>query len=42
MYTITRIFISQKQFETTFSTFFKIDNKIGQADLFQVVLERVT
>ena len=42
MYTITRTFIPPKQLETTFSISFKIDNKIGQVDLFQLVLKRVT
>ena len=35
-------FISPEQLESTFYTSFKIDNKIGQADLFQLVLKRVT
>ena len=43
MYTITRTFISPKQLESTFYTSFKIDKLIiGQLDLFQLVLKRVT
>ena len=39
---VTRIFIYPKQLETIFSISFKIDNKIGQLDLFQLVLKSVT
>ena len=39
---LTHTFISQKQFETTFSVSFKIGNKIGQVDLFQLVPKRST
>ena len=42
VYTITHIFISQKQLETTFFISIKIDNKIGQVDLFQLALKSVT
>ena len=42
MYTITHTFISQKQFEITFPVSFKIDNKIWQVDLFQLVPSRLT
>ena len=42
VYTITHTFISAKQLETIFSISFKIDNKIGQLDLFQLVLKSVT
>ena len=37
--TITHTFISPKQLESIFSISFKIDNKIGQLDLFQLVLK---
>ena len=42
MYTITHTFISPKQFETTFSVSFKIDNRFWQVDLFQLVPKRLT
>ena len=40
MCTITRTFISPKQLESTFYIPFKIDNKIGQVDIFQLVPTR--
>ena len=41
MCTITRTFISPKQLESTFyRSFDKIDNKIGQVDIFQLVPTR--